>query len=571
MIFGIIVVSLSVGLFGCTVENKQDDVMTNEKTEVMVDEKAIYLDHSVGRDKHVSTQQLTVGETVKIGTYGELTLDSYEITDDTYGSNRKAIVFWLTEKNISDQVLEVGIYGEHPIADPLVFYGEKGLSWLAVSELQSISWGREYLETQHVEFGENNSFQDQSCYGYEGEATLQPGESRTCYFHYSYAGDGEYLIANATKETEESFVNFIVPVEIEASNVTLTPEPESDKLPIGSLAIVEDEDGPRLAVSLESYDLVSDSKDETKKAVAMIFNHYQMGPNKVTTVSRSNKNYLENSDVSFAFDTFVEYEGEKIEEITSDTKREDRITFPNYVNIPRCTEAFSLSYSDSQKCYQLYPYLGEGEYDVSYQTTVNEDVYTTFNLDIIKDNQYMIPEMYKRPAEIVVYEEETPEFLQIQIEGTKEMPIDKPIEISKNDEVIGSVEIEDYEIISDPNGTTKEALVLFITETNLTDDAIVVGFEGEKLASTHVFYEDRNLGQLNMHVSEEVYIPYPEYEDVSLCMAPKVLEAGESRTCYQYYSFAGEGEYVIGVATKEASELEHKKLVDYKHYKLNVN
>lgn len=149
-------------------------------------------------------EYLSVGDSVTIekGRTSVLkrTLTDFEIIKDPNYKNRKAIVFYFTEENLTDNTVNPGLYGisETPTESGIVIYKEHQLKLISeieprISELEN---NEEIVDDLYVYFRPTDS-EVNSCR--IGE--IKAKETRTCFTHYSYAGTGEYDIVQLVENT----------------------------------------------------------------------------------------------------------------------------------------------------------------------------------------------------------------------------------------------------------------------------------------------------------------------------------------------------------------------------------
>lgn len=127
-------------------------------------------------------------------------LTNFEIIKDPNYENRKAIVFYFTEENLTDTTINPGLYGisETPTESGIVIYKEHQLKLISeieprISELEN---NEEIVDDLYVYFKPIDP-EVKSCR--VGE--LKAKETRTCFTHYSYAGTGEYDIVQLVENT----------------------------------------------------------------------------------------------------------------------------------------------------------------------------------------------------------------------------------------------------------------------------------------------------------------------------------------------------------------------------------
>ncbi|MDB8562703.1 hypothetical protein PNU83_01155 [Turicibacter sanguinis] len=176
---------------------------------------SLYLENGVGRAYYETLPYLNSNDVITLNKgetdYATVQFDHYEIIDDHQKSGRKGIAFYYKETNISDQEIHVGLAGRvlDPVVNTSVFYGEDELKLMPADELNLKFADEDYLQTQHVEFTQQQA-KVEAC---STPNTLEPGKSRLCYNHYSYAGKGEYLINQALDNTYSNYQSFLIEVK----------------------------------------------------------------------------------------------------------------------------------------------------------------------------------------------------------------------------------------------------------------------------------------------------------------------------------------------------------------------
>lgn len=148
-----------------------------------------------------------------------------------------------------------------------------------------------------------------------------------------------------------------------------------------------------------------------------------------------------------------------------------------------------------------------------------------------------------------------------QIYETKPyLPLGETILIANNGVDVGTVSLERYEVVEDELGSGRKGLVFWLTETNTSNDSLEVGLYGlNMLSSLNVFYNELELKRLSHSmplekIEGEDYIKNyhvqftPSDPTLPSCVDVQTLQPGESRVCYQTYSYAGEGDYLISQA-----------------------
>lgn len=160
-----------------------------------------------------------------------------------------------------------------------------------------------------------------------------------------------------------------------------------------------------------------------------------------------------------------------------------------------------------------------------------------------------------------------------EYETTPYLTIGDKITIQNDDQIIGTVSFDQAEIIDDAFGSPRKGLVLWFTETNTTNETLEVGLYAQhSLTLMTVFKDDQELKALSttpyiMGVENNDYLEnyHVDYtNDTALpCSENTKLLPGESRMCYQVYSYAGKGQYLINQAT----DLTY---TNWKSYLLNI-
>lgn len=176
----------------------------------------LYLENGVERGYYETLPYLSPSDMITVRNeegdeYATVQYDHYQVITDANGSQRQGIAFYFTESNISESPIEVGLPGRvlHPIVNISVFYDEKELKKMPADEMSIEFADQEYLIEQHVHFTKEQANME-PC---STPATLNPGESRICYHHYSYAGKGDYLINQAIDSTYSHYQSFLINVK----------------------------------------------------------------------------------------------------------------------------------------------------------------------------------------------------------------------------------------------------------------------------------------------------------------------------------------------------------------------
>lgn len=175
----------------------------------------LYLENGIGRDYYETLPYLACTDTITIHDgvqdYATVHFNQFKIIEDANGSGRQGIALFFTEKNISQNPIEVGLPGRvlNPVVNISVFYGQQELKKMPADELSLQFADQKYLIEQHVQFTKEQANMEPCSIS----ATLNPGESRTCYYHYSYAGEGEYLINQAVDPTYSHYRSFLIEIK----------------------------------------------------------------------------------------------------------------------------------------------------------------------------------------------------------------------------------------------------------------------------------------------------------------------------------------------------------------------
>lgn len=199
---------------------KEDDIITEVEEDIFslkdtspytVLPHQLYLENGLSREHYERIPYLKPLETISIShaetVIGTVSFDGAEIIDDALGSSKKGLLLWFTETNTTNDTLEVGLYAPTPLTLITVFNGDQELKPLATTPGMMGVENNDYLENYHLEY------QDKTQAVCTDLAKLLPGESRTCYQLYSYAGKGQYLINQATDETYENWKSYLLTIE----------------------------------------------------------------------------------------------------------------------------------------------------------------------------------------------------------------------------------------------------------------------------------------------------------------------------------------------------------------------
>ncbi|MFR9295202.1 MAG: hypothetical protein ACLVLR_10050 [Turicibacter sanguinis] len=182
-----------------------------DSSDYIVNEAQLYLENGLSRHDYETLPHLTIGDQITIQNddqiLGLVSFDKAEIVDDELGSSKKGLVLWFTETNTTNETLEVGLYGQHPLTLMTVFKDDQELKPLSTTPYIMGVENNDYLANYHVEY---NNEKVLPC---SENTKLLPGESRMCYQIYSYAGKGEYLINQATDLTYENWKSYLLTIE----------------------------------------------------------------------------------------------------------------------------------------------------------------------------------------------------------------------------------------------------------------------------------------------------------------------------------------------------------------------
>ncbi len=143
------------------------------------------------------------------------------------------------------------------------------------------------------------------------------------------------------------------------------------------------------------------------------------------------------------------------------------------------------------------------------------------------------------------------------------------VSIIENDQHIGAVTLQDIEVIPNKNGYQEKSIVLHFEERNESNHTLMLGdYSPDILTMSHLFYDAIYLDALTQK-DQAYYDEFPTYENKTLCTADATLEKGESRDCYLVYSYAGEGDYVVNLATN-VKVADRKIIGGWKSFKFNL-
>ena len=150
------------------------------------------------------------------------------------------------------------------------------------------------------------------------------------------------------------------------------------------------------------------------------------------------------------------------------------------------------------------------------------------------------------------------------------LSVGQSVTIHSSDEVIGRVTLDKVEIIENEKGYEDKSIVLHFTETNLSAQPLNIGENQVDLLNVnHLFYET-----LYLDAFTESDIKYfnklPSYDGKVMCQTPDILEHQASRQCYQVYSYAGSGSYLLSLATNITSA-DRWYLDEWKSYYLTIS
>lgn len=148
------------------------------------------------------------------------------------------------------------------------------------------------------------------------------------------------------------------------------------------------------------------------------------------------------------------------------------------------------------------------------------------------------------------------DYQRAEFEKTPYLTFGDKVAVFKDGVEIGTVSLEDYEVIEDSNGSGRKGVVFFFNEINTGTSTLELGmYSPNWLVQTHVFYENIYLDEMSYNAGTQQIIAYPKYDNTMICQALATLDPGESRTCYQFYSYVDDGIYLISQST-DLSEYE---------------
>lgn len=139
----------------------------------------------------------------------------------------------------------------------------------------------------------------------------------------------------------------------------------------------------------------------------------------------------------------------------------------------------------------------------------------------------------------------------------------------------GELTVDKYEVFEDINGTGRQGIAVFFTQSNGTVYPITVGMTNEEdinLAPVEVFYKVLTLKKHPDELTPEIrederymskfYIGYDyEKEGIGSCDSSQILQSGESRQCVNIYSYAGPGPYDVTVLSDSEKNLKKNYLL----------
>lgn len=142
-----------------------------------------------------------------------------------------------------------------------------------------------------------------------------------------------------------------------------------------------------------------------------------------------------------------------------------------------------------------------------------------------------------------------------------------------------SVTLEKYEIVEDMNGSGLKGILFLQSRTNTSDEPITVGRNGESIAT--VFYAYYNeLFLLSHELSEAEEKIDPHYQEVKInyemdgietCSENVTISPGETNSCYNLISFAGNGKYECYSLIYERDENGGQRANGSRKFTININ
>lgn len=141
-----------------------------------------------------------------------------------------------------------------------------------------------------------------------------------------------------------------------------------------------------------------------------------------------------------------------------------------------------------------------------------------------------------------------------------------------------TVQFDHYTVVKDHQLSGRQAIVFYYKETNISDHEINVGLAGRVLdpvVNTSVFYGEDELklmpaDEQNLKFADEDYLKNQHVEftekqaKAEPCSTSNTLKPGKSRLCYNHYSYAGSGKYLINQALDQSYSNYQSFLIEVK-------
>ena len=156
-----------------------------------------------------------------------------------------------------------------------------------------------------------------------------------------------------------------------------------------------------------------------------------------------------------------------------------------------------------------------------------------------------------------------------EVESETKLSVGTSVAVHDMNGTVGTLSLDKVEVIANEKGFEQKSIVLHFTETNESAATLNLGInQPDTLLVSHLFKEKTYLDPF-LKTDRAYFQTLPVYENATLCHEAVSLAPKASRRCYNVYSYAGSGRYIVSVATM--LELgEHLSVSDWKSYEFEV-
>ena len=156
-----------------------------------------------------------------------------------------------------------------------------------------------------------------------------------------------------------------------------------------------------------------------------------------------------------------------------------------------------------------------------------------------------------------------------EVESKTKLALGTQVKVHDMNGTIGTLSLDKVEVIANEKGFQEKSIVLHFTETNESDTTLSLGInQPDTLLVSHLFKDETYLDAF-LETDKTYFKTLPRYDQETLCHEAVSLAPHTSRRCYNVYSYAGPGRYIVSVATTLVLS-EHLSVSDWKSYEFDV-